>query len=147
MVYFEDVWYDCTDKWVVIQAISLRAGLLLSVGYSNNMDQVVLTSSVLDLLQSILMLPLTLLAYLGWVMEKTLSCDGSVRLLTALAVLGIPVGVLYDGFAGVIVLLGATVEIFIVALFCALPDFSPNLLEVSMLAVNPEVLLAALTNT
>jgi hypothetical protein len=111
------------------------------------MDQVVLTSSVLDLLQSILMLPLTLLAYLGWMMEKTLACDGSVYLLTALAVLSIPVGLLYDGLTGVVVFLGATVEMFLVALFCVLPEFSPNLLEVSLLEINPEILLAALTNT
>lgn len=108
------------------------------------MDQVVLASSLLDLLQSILMLPLTLLAYVGWVLEKTLSCDASVRLLTAVALLGIPLGLFYDGWTGVAVVLGATVEMYIVALFCILPDQTPNFLELSMLAVSPDVLLTFL---
>jgi len=108
------------------------------------MDQVMLSSSLLDLLQSLLLLPLTLLAYVGWVLEKTLSCDTSVKILAAAALLGIPLGLFYDALTGLIIVLGATVEMYIVALFCVLPDLTPNLLEISMLAVSPEVLRTSL---
>jgi len=101
-----------------------------------------LSSSLLDLLQSLLMLPLTLMAYVGWVLEKTLSCNTSTDLLTVLALLGLPLGVFYDGWMRLGVVVGATTEMVIVTLLCALPNQA--LLELSMLAVSPEVLLASI---
>lgn len=98
------------------------------------MTSLALTSvSVLDVLQTIVMLPLTLLGVVAWQLEQSLSCDGTQDVLWAVAILGVVLGFWYDWATGGLVVLGATVEMVAAALFCALPDIMPVMLDIALL--------------
>lgn len=99
------------------------------------MDQIAVQVTLLDILQTILLLPAMLLAYIAVLLTKFLSCNGSSNVVVTVGALGLAYAVFGNVWTGLGVALVAYVEMVMVAIVCM---SGQTLVDASMIGVGPK---------